>query len=148
MSALTVVSCDTSFLFSLYVHNEETERALRLMRRQEKSLQITPFLDYEFYNALHAAEFTGTIAKGSISVALSRYRRDFSEEVLKLTTVDLAACLELAKELTHKHTASFGYRAFDVLHVACALLMGANTFLTFDRNQQKLAVAEGLKSPW
>ncbi len=39
-----------------------------------------------------------------------------------------------------------GHHAFDVLHVATALHLGAKVFLTFDANQ-KLAEAEGLKVP-
>jgi predicted nucleic acid-binding protein len=148
MQRTTLVSCDTSFLFSLYVHNENTERATRLIRRQSKTLQVTPFLDYEFYNALHAAEFTEALRKGSSQAALNRYRNDFSEGVLELSALELDACFEIAKELTRKYTASFGYRAFDVLHVAAALQMKAEMFLTFDRSQQRLALSEGLTSPW
>jgi len=37
------------------------------------------------------------------------------------------------------------YRAFDVLHVATALTLGAKVLLTFDGDQAALAKAEGLK---
>lgn len=121
---------------------------MRLLSRRGETVQITRLLDYEFFNAVHAAEFTRAINKGAAQAALKRYDMDFREEVLELNTLELDASLELAKELTRKYTHTFGYRAFDVLHVATALLLDAELFLTFDRLQQKLALAEGLKSPW
>jgi hypothetical protein len=38
-----------------------------------------------------------------------------------------------------------GTRTLDVLHVASALVLGATYFYKFDRNQGKLAAAEGLR---
>jgi hypothetical protein len=37
-----------------------------------------------------------------------------------------------------------GGSALDILHVACALILRADTFLTFDKRQAKLARAAGL----
>jgi predicted nucleic acid-binding protein len=41
-------------------------------------------------------------------------------------------------------TATGAHRAFDILHVAAAVHLGADEFLTFDSNQRKLALAAGL----
>jgi predicted nucleic acid-binding protein len=38
------------------------------------------------------------------------------------------------------------FRSWDVLHVATALQLGVHTFLSFDRRQRSLAVANGLKA--
>jgi molecular chaperone DnaK (HSP70) len=51
----------------------------------------------------------------------------------------------IAERLSPRHTGAHGHRAFDVLHVATALHLGAREFLTFDVNQRKLAAAEKLK---
>jgi len=40
-----------------------------------------------------------------------------------------------------------GHRGFDILHVAAALILEADEFLTFDANQKRLAELEGLKVP-
>ncbi len=50
------------------------------------------------------------------------------------------------RELDHcpKNTERLGCRAFDVLHVALALELECETFLTSDRIQRALARAEGL----
>jgi len=52
-----------------------------------------------------------------------------------------------AKRLSATYTLTGGHRGFDVLHVAGALKLGADQFLTFDGNQKKLAKAEGLVVP-
>ena len=43
------------------------------------------------------------------------------------------------------YTLTGGHRAFDILHIAAALQLGAKEFLTFDQNQRKLAAKAGLK---
>jgi predicted nucleic acid-binding protein len=40
-----------------------------------------------------------------------------------------------------------GGRTFDVLHVACALVLGARQFVTFDTKQSLVACQAGLDVP-
>ena len=49
--------------------------------------------------------------------------------------------------LSALHSEILGTRSLDVLHVACALVLGGNDFLTFDHRQGALAKAAGLKVP-
>ena len=60
---------------------------------------------------------------------------------------NLAGVLDEATRLSCTHTLTGGHRGFDVLHVAAALVLRADEFLTFDSNQKKLAEAEGLVVP-
>jgi predicted nucleic acid-binding protein len=55
------------------------------------------------------------------------------------------AGLNQAIELSRTHSPKLGTRAFDVLHVACALELKLKHFPTFDERQKKLAAACGLK---
>ena len=52
-----------------------------------------------------------------------------------------------AERLSEHYTDAQGHRAMDILHVATAIELGAKAFLTFDRNQKKLAESEGLIVP-
>jgi predicted nucleic acid-binding protein len=52
---------------------------------------------------------------------------------------------QIAERLSNSYTKADGHLAFDVLHVATALHLGAREFLSFDDRQRKLARAEGLK---
>lgn len=48
-------------------------------------------------------------------------------------------------KLSRRHSARVGARMLDVLHVASALDLKPDAFLTFDERQRKLAKAEGLR---
>jgi predicted nucleic acid-binding protein len=43
-----------------------------------------------------------------------------------------------------KYSRSLGSRSLDLMHVAAAILLGAETFLSFDGRQKQVAEAEGL----
>jgi predicted nucleic acid-binding protein len=47
--------------------------------------------------------------------------------------------------LSDKYTVTAGHRAYDILQVAAALVVGATEFWSFDGKQRALAQAEGLK---
>jgi hypothetical protein len=52
--------------------------------------------------------------------------------------------MELARSLSMKHTEGLGCRGFDLLHVALALELECDAFLTADRIQGALAREEGM----
>ena len=54
------------------------------------------------------------------------------------------AVFAIARELSDKYTERFGPRTIDILHVANALVLEAEHFLTTDVRQSDLAIAEGL----
>ena len=49
--------------------------------------------------------------------------------------------------MARRRTLQSGTRTLDVLHGASAVKLQADMFYTFDRNQEKLARAEGLLVP-
>lgn len=60
------------------------------------------------------------------------------------STLDMDEALTLARALSEKHTDRLGCRGFDLLHVALALELECDAFVTSDRVQGELARAEGL----
>jgi predicted nucleic acid-binding protein len=50
-----------------------------------------------------------------------------------------------ARELARRWAPTQGCRALDALHVASALVLAADDFYTFDKDQAKLARAAGLR---
>jgi predicted nucleic acid-binding protein len=50
-------------------------------------------------------------------------------------------------QMARRRTPQLGTRTLDLLHVASALKLQADSFYTFDRNQEKLARVEGLIVP-
>jgi hypothetical protein len=55
-----------------------------------------------------------------------------------------SAVYETSMRLSRKHTAVLGTRSLDLIHVATAIVLGAEQMCSFDRSQWKLALAEGL----
>jgi len=58
-----------------------------------------------------------------------------------LPEMTFKTCVELA----FRHVGRLGTRTLDTLHVSAALELKADSFLTFDARQAKLAEAVGLK---
>ena len=58
-----------------------------------------------------------------------------------------AATFAHARRMARTQTRLLGTRALDVLHVASALALRADSFCTFDKNQARLAAALGLRIP-
>jgi predicted nucleic acid-binding protein len=50
------------------------------------------------------------------------------------------------ERLSARYSEKLGTRSLDILHVAGAVVLGATSFLTFDRRQATLARASGLKA--
>ena len=49
------------------------------------------------------------------------------------------------EELSLRHTAKYGFRTYDLLHVASALIFDCDTFWSFDTKASRLAKLEGLE---
>ena len=49
------------------------------------------------------------------------------------------------EDLALRYTAKHGFRTYDILHVAAALVLKCQTFWSFDKKASKLAKLEGLK---
>lgn len=71
---------------------------------------------------------------------------DLREGVLIRTTrIQLETLVSVFDELVHRHTMRHGFRAYDIMHVASALILECDTFWSFDAKAKKLAELEGLK---
>ena len=77
--------------------------------------------------------------------ALARVERLVARRALLEVTLDMDAAFARAAILSAAHTERLGARAIDLLHVACALALDSEMFLTADARQARLAKAEGLE---
>lgn len=116
-----------------------------------------------FYLPLHALEARNAILqrafhqRRSISsserqhvarerdAALARLDRLVSRRALVEVTLDMDVAIARTVSLSTAHTERLGARAIDLLHVASALTLESELFLTTDSRQADLAKAEGLK---
>lgn len=142
-----VVCADTSFLFALYGNDVHTPRAIAWTQEIGIAISITELADYELGNALRFSEFSKRISSGKSAAYLAEYEADRAAGRVRRQVCNLASLIHEAKRISATHTLAGGHRGFDVLHVAGALKLGAEQFLTFDGNQKKLAEVEGLLVP-
>jgi len=77
--------------------------------------------------------------------ALDRLERFLYRRTLLDVALDLDSVINRAIKLATTHTERLGARGIDLLHVASALTLESEVFLTTDDRQAQLAKAEGLK---
>ena len=140
------VYADTSFLVSLYVLDANSARAAAQMKAVKLPVLLTPFGELELANALYLWVFRKELAPSRINAAHALFTKDIEDGIFELRSLSQTV-YDRAKLIARKHTPHLGTRTLDVLHVASALVLQANVFYTFDRNQGKLAGAEGLVVP-
>ena len=65
--------------------------------------------------------------------------------LIRTTGIQPEMLMSVFDELAHRHTMKYGFRAYDIMHVASALILECDTFWSFDAKARKLAELEGLK---
>jgi predicted nucleic acid-binding protein len=135
---------DTSFLASLYLPDAKSPLAAGVMERARLPILLTSLGEVELTNALYLRVFRRELSAQQVHAAQAMFRSDVAEGIFQLKPLS-AGVFEKAMLLSRKRTPRLGTRALDVLHVAAALVYQADAFYTFDRNQAKLAEAEGLR---
>ena len=144
---------DTSFLYSLYRRQVNSPRAIAFMQALEGPLRVSSLTLLEFRQSIRFQIRLRSIdhGKGFSKVEATGMLRDLQSDlaggVLLVGPADWVDVHRLAEELSAKYTEASGHRLIDILHVATAVYLGAEEFLTFDSNQKLLAENEGLKVP-
>ncbi|HEX3718540.1 MAG TPA: PIN domain-containing protein [Verrucomicrobiae bacterium] len=146
---------DSSFILRLVTGESGSPNAIAEYRRLD-----SPGL---FFVSLHALEVRNAILqrafhqRRSISsgqrqhiarerdAALARIEHLLARGALLDVTLDMDAAILRASTLSTLHTERLGARAIDLIHVASALTLESELFLTADACQARLAKSEGLK---
>jgi predicted nucleic acid-binding protein len=131
---------DTSFLFSLYVLDANSPYAASRMRRMPLPLIVTTFGELELANALQLRLFRRELPTTKTRAAYAAFRDDVSAGILAIKPMP-AEVFAAARLLAQKWTKRFGTRTLDIIHVASALALEAESFHTFDDRQRRLARA-------
>jgi hypothetical protein len=146
---------DSSFILRLITREADSPQVLAEYRRLDApKLFFLPLHALEVRNAILQRAFhrRRTVSSGDRQhvaqerdAALARLEHLVSRRALLDVTVDMDAAFARAAELSTAHTERMGARAIDLLHVAAALTLECELFLTTDARQAQLAKAEGLK---
>jgi predicted nucleic acid-binding protein len=138
------IYADSSFFVSLYIPDEHSPAASRLMR-QHARIWLTPVHRAEWAHAVARRLFQGQISNSEAQTLYNSFERDrkaHSWIEVGLPELAFERCIELAKQ----YATRVAMATLDTLHVASALELSAERFWTFDERQAKLAKAVGLKT--
>ena len=141
----TSIYADTSLLASLYLFDANTPAAIKAVAATGRSLILTSWQEFELENALQLRLFRQESSRADLHSAQVRLQQDLSAGAVVATILPIEAVLSSARQLSAKHTGRIGTRAFDVFHVAAAVVLKASAFLSFDVRQLTLAGAAGLR---
>ena len=147
---------DTNLFTRLYLPLPESAAADRLVDLarlgRASPLPVTWLLRLELVNAFQLHVFASRshrqtrITREQAAAAHATFRGDLRHPTFLRQTELSLLDLELQfEELALRYTASRGFRTYDLIHVASALLLRCDTFWTFDPKASQLASLEGLK---
>jgi hypothetical protein len=136
---------DTGFVVTLYKEEATSASAAALMVGQTTGIGMSQLGELEFRNALHLAVFRGELTAADATSLQTLFQEDVANGIFIITPVPASTLFAKAMELADRHSPGLGTRSLDLLHVAAALLLQVDTFLSFDERQRQAARAEGMK---
>ena len=147
---------DSNLFSRFYLRLSESEKAADLLEaaRAEGNapLPVTWLHRLEIVNALHLYLFAGKtgsqvhVTPEQTAAAHATFRTDLSEAAfLRPVQIELPELETQFQELSLRHTPKHGFRTYDLIHVASALILSCDVFWSFDPKASKLASLEGLQ---
>ncbi len=142
-----MIACaDSSFLFSLYVRDANSGAAAVRMKNAVLPLLFTDLGELEITNGVALRLFRKELQLSEAKHVLALFRKDTELGVIRIIPLPNSA-YQRAAQIAGSYTPNLGTRTLDVLQVASALVLKADTFYTFDQRQAKLASELGLRVP-
>lgn len=146
---------DSNFFTRFYLILPDSGVATALLEsargKTAPPLPITWLHRLEVINALQLHLFGGRthgqprVTPEQAATAQASFREDLGRtDFLRVTQLLQEKLLGKFEEISLRHTARHGFRVYDVIHVASALLLDCDTFWSFDAKASRLAKLEGL----
>lgn len=137
------VYLDSSALVKLYVPEVESEALSK--RMQGLPIPFTHFHELEVKNAIMLRCFRNPeIAPMGFKIS-ELIDMDLENRVLFRPELIWTEVMKRAVHLSMLYTSEIGSRSLDIIHVAAAVELKCETFITYDARQAKLARAAGLR---
>lgn len=140
-----MVYVDTSVIVKLYIKEKYSRGASNWLKANNEAIPLTSFHELEFMNALQLKRFRKEATPQTILQIMGRFEEHEKKGIYYRPPLDWPTVLSHAIELSQKHSGTLGSRALDILHVASAVAMKADRFLTLDDRQSSLAAHAGLE---
>ena len=140
-----MVYVDTSVIVKLYIKEKYSRGASNWLKANNEAIPLTSFHELEFINALQLKRFRTEATPQTILQIVARFEEHEKKGIYYRPPLDWPTVFTRAVELSQKHSGTLGSRALDILHVASAVAIKADRFLTLDDRQSSLAAHAGLE---
>jgi len=140
-----VLYVDTSVIVKLYIKEKHSEDASNWLRKNNEAIPLTSFHDLEFSNAIYLKQFRDEISTDEVRLIMSKFDEQERKGVFYRPQLNWTDIFKYAVDLSKNHTGTTGSRSLDILHIASAITIKADRFITFDDRQSELASLAGLK---
>ena len=135
---------DTSVIVKLYIKEEYSLEVSHWIRKNNEAIPLTRFHELEFTNAVYLKQLRTEMTKEQVLFVLSKFDEHQRRGVYYRPQINWTDTINFALDLSQSHTKTTGSRSLDILHVASALAIKADRFLTLDKRQSALAGLAGL----
>jgi len=135
---------DTSSLVALYFPEAKTDRLIRHLQGRKSPLAFTWLHEIEFTNGLQLKVFRNEADEAAVNATLNALRSDVESGVFQRPPISWPGVFERATVISLAQSRTHGTRTLDLLHVAAAIALRADEFVTGDERQAKVAAVEGL----
>ncbi len=135
---------DTGFALKCYVQEPNSAAARTALLPFTPPLPLTDLLEMEMVNALHGKVFRHELTEAERDQCLADFVADINGGFWVRCSPNPVRLRTLLNVLAKAHTPAIGTRTLDLLHIAAALELQADAFLSFDDRQRRGAAAAGL----
>jgi predicted nucleic acid-binding protein len=136
---------DSSVITKWYLPEPDSAAALTLRARFRPPATLSHLHRVELVTAWQLKIFRREATEATVTQALADLAADVQAGVWQAPAYDLLDVYAQAEALSRRHSAKLGARTLDILHVAAALVLGEQDFVTNDDRQGDLAKACGLR---
>ena len=136
---------DSAIIAKLYVQEVNSDDAISLLKSYPPPTVFTALHESEIKNAIRLKCCRKEISQTSMALSLKALDVDAKAGVLHRTQVEWLAVFRRLDELSERFALVTNCRTLDAMHVACAIVLGVEEFVTFDQRQRDLAKRAGMK---
>lgn len=138
-----MIYLDTSAFIKLYFLEDGSDFVQECVVAQDEPLPVWDVLQAELINACGLKAFWGDITPVQADQQIALFEQRLQRGQYFVAEVDRSALMNAFRTLS-RQTPRFGCRTMDILHVAFALQLSVNRFVSYDDRQRSLAAHAGL----
>lgn len=138
-----MIYLDTSAFIKLYFLEEGSGFVQTCIEAQDEPLPVWHILKAEFMNACRLKVYWGSIEQHQADQLIELFDDRLTRGQYRVADIAFSDMMTEFRRLSN-FTQELGCRTLDILHVACALLLEAESFVSYDVRQCALAKKAGM----